>query len=178
MVYLYSKLIPVILFIQSLTLINSKFEPIKIKPFQKIQFNNSKEILLEFENIVPDNYTSDLPPELLINMQLNEYIKLKVDVATAKTLDILFSNETDPTTKNIFHGESKFNQYFLRNGSSVNNGTGTYYFYINGTIEKGSFEISNMAQKKFLDINQPFCFYINQFGKNVSVDNWNKKQTE
>ena len=170
MVYLYSKLIPVILFIQSLTLINSKFEPIKIKPFQKIQFNNSKEILLEFENIVPDNYTSDLPPELLINMQLNEYIKLKVDVATAKTLDILFSNETDPTTKNIFHGESKFNQYFLRNGSSVNNGTGTYYFYINGTIEKGSFEISNMAQKKFLDINQPFCFYINQFGKNVSVD--------
>ena len=170
MLYLYSKLITLVLLIKSLKLINSKLEPIKINPFEKFQFNNSKQVLLEFENIIPDNYTSDLPPELLINMELNEYIKIKVDIATAKTLDILFSNETDPRTKNIFHGDSKFNQFFLRNGSSVNNGSGTYFFYINGTIEKGSFEISNMAQKRFIDINKPFCFYINQYGKNISVD--------
>ena len=170
MLNLYSKLIKFILIIHSLIQINSQLEPIIIKPFEKFQFNNLKDVLLKFENIIPDNYTSDLPPELLINMELDDHIKLKVDISTAKTLEILFSNETDPLTKNIFHGESKLNQFILKNGSSVNNGSGIYYFYINGTIQKGSFEISNMAQKKFININQPFSFFIKQYKIKISVD--------
>ena len=165
-----NKIIFTFIILQTIKYITSNIEPIKVKPFEKIYFNNSNEILIEFNNQIPDNYTSDLPPDILINIELNEYIDLTVDISTAKTLEILFSNETDPLTKNIYHGYSKYNQYYLRNGSSVNNGSHIYYFYINGTIQNGSFEISNVAQKKFINVNEPYHFYIEQSGKNISVD--------
>ena len=164
-----NKIIFTFIILQTIKYITSNIEPIKVKPFEKIYFNNSNEILIEFNNQIPDNYTSDLPPDILINIELNEYIDLTVDISTAKTLEILFSNETDPLTKNIFHGYSKYNQYYLRNGSSVNNSSHIYYFYINGTIQNCSFEISNVAQKKFINVNEPYHFYIEQSGKNISV---------
>ena len=101
-----NKIIFTFIILQTIKYISSNIEPIKVKPFEKIYFNNSNEILIEFNNQIPDNYTSDLPPDILINIELNEYIDLTVDISTAKTLEILFSNETDPLTKNIYHGYS------------------------------------------------------------------------